>query len=213
MKAILKFNLPEDSSDFLYAINGVKMKSILWDMKEYFRDELKYKDLNEDEYKTLEKASEFFWNFVKIAILIFMTSCMSQKKLAKTCAERFPINDSTVIIERVDTTYQYVQGDSIRVPFYVQGKVIYKDTICPPVKVANVSKVKEKHVYVENTAKIQHLENVNSKLTQDLNDSQQDVAKLEAKNKELAEFKRQVTFGGLLIIILLVLYKTRRLWL
>jgi hypothetical protein len=154
-----------------------------------------------------------FGNFVKIAILIFMTSCMSQKKLAKTCAERFPINDSTVIIERVDTTYQYVQGDSIRVPFYVQGKVIYKDTICPPVKVANVSKVKEKHVYVENTAKIQHLENVNSKLTQDLNDSQQDVAKLEAKNKELAEFKRQVTFGGLLIIILLVLYKTRRLWL
>jgi hypothetical protein len=154
-----------------------------------------------------------FGNFVKIAILIFMTSCMSQKKLAKTCAERFPINDSTVIIERVDTTYQYVQGDSIRVPFYVQGKVIYKDTICPPVKVANVSKVKEKQVYVENTAKIQHLENVNSKLTQDLNASQQDVAKLEAKNKELAQFKRQVTFGGLLIIILLVLYKTRRLWL
>jgi hypothetical protein len=154
-----------------------------------------------------------FGNFVKIAILIFMTSCMSQKKLAKTCAERFPINDSTVIIERVDTTYQYVQGDSIRVPFYVQGKVIYKDTICPPVKVANVSKVKEKQVYVENTAKIQHLENVNSKLTQDLNVSQQDVAKLEAKNKELAQFKRQVTFGGLLIIILLVLYKTRRLWL
>jgi hypothetical protein len=64
MKAILKFNLPEDSSDFLYAINGVKMKSILWDMKEYFRDELKYKDLNEDEYKTLEKASEFFWNLI-----------------------------------------------------------------------------------------------------------------------------------------------------
>ena len=64
MKAILKFNLPEDSHDFANAINGVKMKSILWDMKEYFRDELKYKDLNEVEYKTLEKASEYFWNLI-----------------------------------------------------------------------------------------------------------------------------------------------------
>ena len=64
MKAILKFNLPEDNHDFENAINGVKMKSILWDMKEYFRDELKYKDLNEVEYKTLEKASEYFWNLI-----------------------------------------------------------------------------------------------------------------------------------------------------
>jgi hypothetical protein len=40
------------------------MKSILWDMKEYFRDELKYQDLNEVEYKTIEKASEYFWNLI-----------------------------------------------------------------------------------------------------------------------------------------------------
>jgi len=64
MKAILKFNLPEDNHEFTNAVNGAKMKSILWDMKEYFRDELKYQDLNEVEYKTIEKASEYFWNLI-----------------------------------------------------------------------------------------------------------------------------------------------------
>jgi len=64
MKAILKFKLPEDNHEFTNAVNGAKMKSILWDLKEYFRDELKYKDLNEVEYKTLEKASEYFWNLI-----------------------------------------------------------------------------------------------------------------------------------------------------
>ncbi len=66
MKAILKFKLPEDNHEFTNAVNGAKMKSILWDLKEYFRDELKYKDLNEVEYKTLEKASEYFWNLINI---------------------------------------------------------------------------------------------------------------------------------------------------
>lgn len=64
MKAVLKFKLPEDNHEFTNAVNGAKMKSILWDLKEYFRDELKYKDLNEVEYKTLEKASEYFWNLI-----------------------------------------------------------------------------------------------------------------------------------------------------
>ena len=64
MKAILKFKLPEDNHEFTNAVNGAKMKSILWDMKEYFRDELKYQDLNEVEYKTIEKASEYFWNLI-----------------------------------------------------------------------------------------------------------------------------------------------------
>lgn len=64
MKAILKFKLPEDNHEFTNAVNGAKMKSILWDLKEYFRNELKYKDLNEVEYKTLEKASEYFWNLI-----------------------------------------------------------------------------------------------------------------------------------------------------
>lgn len=64
MKAILKFKLPEDNHEFTNAVNGAKMKSILWDLKEYFRDELKYQDLNEVEYKTIEKASEYFWNLI-----------------------------------------------------------------------------------------------------------------------------------------------------
>ena len=31
MKAILKFNLPEDKSDFEFCINGFKYWSVLWD--------------------------------------------------------------------------------------------------------------------------------------------------------------------------------------
>jgi len=64
MKAILKFKIPQQQHEFKNAIDGQKMKSILWDLKEYFRNELKYKDLNEVEYKTLEKASEYFWNLI-----------------------------------------------------------------------------------------------------------------------------------------------------
>ena len=64
MKAILKFKIPKQQHEFKNAVDGPKMKSILWDLKEYFRNELKYKNLNEVEYKTLEKASEYFWNLI-----------------------------------------------------------------------------------------------------------------------------------------------------
>jgi hypothetical protein len=157
-----------------------------------------------------------FGNFIKIAILIFMTSCVSHKKLAKLCSERFPISDSTVILERVDTTFRYIPGDSIRVPFYVQGEVIYKDTICPPVKVANVLRVKEKVVYQENTSKVANLENIISTLKADLNQSEKQVNDLKSKNKELEKLKRQVNgFVTLLVLLILIIIaiKTKSLWL
>lgn len=157
-----------------------------------------------------------FGNFIKIAILIFMTSCVSHKKLAQLCAERFPVNDSTVILERVDTTFRYIPGDSIRVPFYVQGEVIYKDTICPPVKIANVLRVKEKVVYQENTAKVVNLENIISTLRADLKQSEKQANDLRSKNQELAKFKRQVN-GFIIVLVLICIVitaiKTKSIWL
>ena len=64
MKAILKFNLPEESHEFANAVEGAKMRGILWDVKEYFRDQMKYKELNKVQYKTLEDFSEHFWNLI-----------------------------------------------------------------------------------------------------------------------------------------------------
>jgi hypothetical protein len=64
MKAILKFNLPEESHEFANAIHGAKMKSILWDLKEYYRSRLKYEELSDIQFKTLEECSEHFWNLI-----------------------------------------------------------------------------------------------------------------------------------------------------
>ena len=64
MKAILKFNLPEESHEFANAVDKAKMRGILWDVKEYFRDQMKYQELNEIQYKTLQDFSEYFWNLI-----------------------------------------------------------------------------------------------------------------------------------------------------
>lgn len=92
---------------------------------------------------------------IKILFVMFaLQSCMSNKKLAQKCADKFPIKDSTVIVERVDTTYVVVKGDTIRVPFKSGDSIVYKLVQCPPKKVAQVIKYKEKVVYQENTAKV-----------------------------------------------------------
>lgn len=92
---------------------------------------------------------------IKILFVMFaLQSCMSNKKLAQKCADKFPIKDSTVIVERIDTTYVVVKGDTIRVPFKSGDSIVYKLVQCPPKKVAQVIKYKEKVVYQENTAKV-----------------------------------------------------------
>ena len=45
MKAVLKFNLPEENEDFKAAINGSKYKSAIWDYDQWLRSEMKYGEL------------------------------------------------------------------------------------------------------------------------------------------------------------------------
>lgn len=154
-------------------------------------------------------------NFIKILLLVLVTGCMSQKKLAKVCADNFPVKDSTVIVERIDTVIEYIKGDSIRVPFYVDGGIIYKDTICPPVKVRTVFKTKEKEVYIENTAKTTQLQNEIDDLNKSIIKEREKLKNAETENKELAGFKRQVFFGFGIFILSIILYifsKFKRLW-
>lgn len=55
MKAILKFTLPEESEEFTNAINGVKWKSVVWEIRGKLREQLKYNDsLTDKEYDYIE---------------------------------------------------------------------------------------------------------------------------------------------------------------
>jgi len=48
MEAILKFNLPEENSDFRYAVNGLKYSCIIYSLDQFLREKVKY-DVNLDE--------------------------------------------------------------------------------------------------------------------------------------------------------------------
>lgn len=55
MKAILEFNLPEDSYEFEAACNGNKYKMALNEAIDSMRNDLKYKELSSDVQDYIEK--------------------------------------------------------------------------------------------------------------------------------------------------------------
>ena len=55
MKAILEFNLPEDSDDFRYAVNGEEYYHALNIIREDVRQMWKYQELSENEYKIVDE--------------------------------------------------------------------------------------------------------------------------------------------------------------
>ena len=61
MKAILEFNLPEDSHEFQMATTGANMHSVLWEMDQWLRAQYKYmpdSEYSEDKYNTYEKCRD-----------------------------------------------------------------------------------------------------------------------------------------------------------
>jgi len=61
MEAILKFNLPEDNTEFEMAVNASKMYSVLWDMDQWLRAQYKYMpdtEYSTDKYETYEKCRD-----------------------------------------------------------------------------------------------------------------------------------------------------------
>jgi hypothetical protein len=131
-----------------------------------------------------------------LLIVLLFISCASEKKIAKICAEKYPVKDSTIIIEKIDTTYEYIKGDSIKVPFYIKGDIVYKDTMCPPVKVPKITKSKEKIVYQENTAK-------NALFELQMKDMSQKLAKVNDDNKKLEDKVRSRTKQRNILFIIL----------
>jgi hypothetical protein len=60
MKAILEFNLPEDDFEFETANNAGKMKSVLWEMDRWLRNNIENAPdaMSEDEHKAYEKCKQ-----------------------------------------------------------------------------------------------------------------------------------------------------------
>jgi len=44
MKAVLEFNLPEEVTEHLQALQGAKWEHVAWDMDNYLRDIVKYSE-------------------------------------------------------------------------------------------------------------------------------------------------------------------------
>ena len=64
MKAKLTFNLPEDQAEFDFAIQGGKMYSALWDISQELRTLWKYEELNDDEWKMVERIRDKFYEIL-----------------------------------------------------------------------------------------------------------------------------------------------------
>ena len=60
MQAQLIFNLPEDKEEFELATNARKMYSILWELDQWLRGNVKYPPelMSDDEIKAYEKCRE-----------------------------------------------------------------------------------------------------------------------------------------------------------
>jgi hypothetical protein len=64
MKAILKYNLPEDQIEFNNAINGNKIKMLLEDLDNYLRNKLKYEQLTGDQNDAYQDVRSFLHNLL-----------------------------------------------------------------------------------------------------------------------------------------------------
>lgn len=60
MKSILEFNLPDDSHEFEMATQGASMHSVLWQMDQWLRGNIKHApdSMSNDEYKAYERCRE-----------------------------------------------------------------------------------------------------------------------------------------------------------
>lgn len=59
MEATLKYNLPDEQSDFNLAVNGFKWHLVAWDLDQYFRTRLKYEEgISDQAYEAVEQARD-----------------------------------------------------------------------------------------------------------------------------------------------------------
>ena len=66
-KAILEFNLPEDNDEFQDAINAGKMSSVIWDMDQWLRGNIKYNNdsRSETELKVFQECRDYLTSLTR----------------------------------------------------------------------------------------------------------------------------------------------------
>jgi hypothetical protein len=112
-----------------------------------------------------------------IFLLILLSGCLSQNKLAKVCSERFPIKEEIKEVLVIDTIL--TQGDTIVVHFKDSSLPV----ICPPSK--TIIKTKEVKITSENTAKTYLVKQDHQKEINKLNDDcDKQISKLNAESKK-----------------------------
>ena len=135
---------------------------------------------------------------IAILIAISLSGCYSQNKLAKVCAEKFPIKEEIKEVLVIDTLL--TQGDTIVVHFKDSSLPV----ICPPSK--TITKTKEVKITAENTAKTHLLNQEHQKEINKLNDEcdkqikslnaelkkqTKEIDKLSEKLESVKKFKRR----------------------
>lgn len=113
---------------------------------------------------------------------LFLTGCLSERKLAETCAEKYPIKESVKEVLVIDTIQS--KPDTILVHF----KDSILPVVCPPSK--TITLTKEVIRIQENTARIQSLKLNHQKEMESLHMDYQRHE--EAHIKEVEKLKKQL---------------------
>jgi hypothetical protein len=65
MEAILKFTLPDEKSEFEITVKAQALHSVLWEYKQYLRDELKHNDkLTAKQSELLKRCQNKFFEIL-----------------------------------------------------------------------------------------------------------------------------------------------------
>lgn len=112
---------------------------------------------------------------------LFLTGCLSERKLAETCAEKYPIKESVKEILIVDTL---VNTDTVKIEYKGDSIVLP----CPPSK--TITLTKEVIKTQENTAKIESLKMNHQKEMESLHKDY--IQHEEAHRKEVEKLKKQL---------------------
>jgi small-conductance mechanosensitive channel len=65
MKAILKFNLPEEREEFELASNAAKYSIVLSDIDNHLRSKIKHADLTDEQYEVYEEVRKQLWEYIQ----------------------------------------------------------------------------------------------------------------------------------------------------
>jgi hypothetical protein len=58
MKATITFSLPEEQHEYSNAVEGSKMRSVLWELDQWLRAKLKYEELTDGQYDAFKETRE-----------------------------------------------------------------------------------------------------------------------------------------------------------